>query len=101
MWCAILYYMDTLIHADIFFFVTTIAVVVVAAVFTVALFYLVAVLRQVRDIASEIKEEAKLMRADIGDARTRIKTEGFRLKHLFDFFSQVGARKEAKKRSQK
>lgn len=91
--------METLIHADIFFFVTTVAVVVVAAAFTIALFYLIGVLRQIHDIAGEVKEEARLVRQDVGDARMKIKAEGFRLKHVLDFFSHVSARKQAKKRS--
>ena len=85
--------MDSLIHADIFFFVTTIAVVLVTIVFTIALFYLIAVLRRVRDVAQEIKDEAVLVREDIHDARKRIEREGFRLKHIVDFFSGFGSKK--------
>jgi len=92
--------MGTLIHADIFFFVTTVAVIVVAIAFACVLFYLASVLRQVRDIAREVKEEAKLVRQDVGDARMKIRAEGFRMKHIFDFFSGMGARKRtSKKRS--
>ena len=42
--------MDTLIHADIFFFVTTIAVIVITIALTVLIVYLVKVFRSVRRI---------------------------------------------------
>jgi hypothetical protein len=81
--------MDTLIHADIFFFVTTVAVVVVAVAFTAALVYLIKVLRQVEDIGKEIKAEAVLVREDIHGLRTGVKREGFRLQALMNFFQNI------------
>jgi len=77
--------MDTLIHADIFFFVTTIAVVVIAIIFIVALIYLIVILRRIRDIAEQVREETVLFREDIHGLRESVKREGFKLKNLFNF----------------
>ena len=89
--------MDTLVHADIFFFVTTIAVVVIAVAIIVVSFYLVDFLRRARDIAEDVKRETALVREDIHHARMRVKAGGLRLAHLMDFFS--GFIKKSKKKS--
>jgi 5-bromo-4-chloroindolyl phosphate hydrolysis protein len=79
--------MDTLIHADIFFFITTIAVIIISIILGVVLYYLIKILKNVRDITESVKEETNLIRKDIQDARENIKIEGFKLKHLISFFS--------------
>ena len=78
--------MDTLVHADIFFFVTTIVVGVVGAVFTIALIYLVKILIDLRDITRQVKEEAVLFRQDLGNLRSDIHREGFRMERMVSFF---------------
>ena len=94
-------------QADIFFFVTTIAVVLVALVFTVTLIYLIRVLRSAEGIMNEIKAETVLFREDIQDLRGGIKTgikKGVaRASSFMEFFggwfSSIGKRhKKAKKR---
>ncbi len=85
--------MDTLIHADIFFFVTTIAVVVVAAAFTVVLVYLAKVLRDVKDITAEFKKETMLLREDLDMLRHDVRREGLRLEHIVTFFKNLRKRK--------
>jgi uncharacterized protein YoxC len=91
--------MNALIHADVFFFVTTIAVVVVAAAFTVALVYFIGVLRNVRDVSKAVKEEAYLIREDIRVAREDVKREGFKLKHVVSFFSRFSNKKQGRKKT--
>lgn len=68
--------MDTLIHADVFFFVTTIAVVVVATVLTIVLLYLVKILRNVKRITEQVHEETVLFREDLRDLRGQVRHEG-------------------------
>ena len=94
-------FMNSLIHADIFFFVTTIAVVVVAAVFTVALVYFIMVLKNIRDVSEVIKDETHLIRDDIHAARENIKQEGFKLKHIISFFSNISNKKQGRKTNTK
>jgi hypothetical protein len=77
--------MDTLIHADIFFFVTTIAVVIVSIALTIALIYLAKVLSDVKEITQQAKEETVLFREDIKGLRSDIKREGFRFERFAMF----------------
>ncbi len=89
--------MSTLIHADIFFFVTTVAVIVVTLLVVVVLIYLIKILRQIRNIAGEIKEETVFVRQDIHEARMQMKSEGFKMKHIIGFFSRLVGRRRTKK----
>jgi len=90
--------MNTLIHADVFFFVTTIAVVVVTTAFTVAFVYFIGVLKNVRDVSESIKEEAGLIREDMREAREKIKRDGFKLKHIISLFSRFSNKKTRSKK---
>lgn len=47
--------MDTLIHADIFFFITSVAVVVLTILLVVVLFYVIKILRNFKDISDTLK----------------------------------------------
>lgn len=90
--------MDTLIHADIFFFVTTIVVVVIGIVITVALIYLVKIFSDIKAITREVKEETILFRQDLGNLRNDIQREGFRLERLWSFFRTMIPWKSSEKR---
>ena len=103
--------MSTLIHADVFFFVTTFAVIAVAIALTVALIYLAKALSDIKEITGQLKEETRLFRSDIADLRAGVRKEGFRLEAIFGFLKSIARRtgfttkrsvakeaKEAKKR---
>jgi hypothetical protein len=81
--------MDTLIHADIFFFVTTIVVVIVGVALTVALIYLAKILSDVKEITKQVKEETILFREDVKGLRGDIKKEGFRVERLMMFLKNL------------
>jgi hypothetical protein len=81
--------MDTLIHADIFFFVTTVVVIVVGIALTVALIYLANVLSDIKEITKQVKEETILFREDIGELRGDIKKEGFRIERFMAFLKNL------------
>lgn len=52
-------FMDTLVHADVFFFITTIAVIAITSFLVVALFYIVEILKNFRDISATLKQGVK------------------------------------------
>jgi len=68
--------MATLIHADIFFFVTTIAVVVVAILFVAIIIYVLAILNDLHYISGVVRKETNLLAEDLEDIRERVKREG-------------------------
>lgn len=89
--------MDTLIHADIFFFITTIAVVVIALLLIIALVYVIKLLSEIKGIAEQVREETVLFREDIHGLRDSVKREGFKLKHLFNFGYEFFKKRNTKK----
>jgi len=89
--------MTELIKADVFFFVTTVAVVLLAILFAVLMFYLIGIMRNVRDISALAKDEGKNIKEDIAELRANIKREGLRFKHLADFMKKPHKRKKSNK----
>ncbi|HUC31193.1 MAG TPA: hypothetical protein VMR99_00685 [Candidatus Paceibacterota bacterium] len=81
--------MDTLIHADIFFFVTTIIVVLVGIALTVALIYLAKVLSDIKEVTQQVKEETILFREDIKTLRSDVQKEGFRVERFLMFLRNL------------
>jgi hypothetical protein len=85
--------MDTLIHADIFFFITTIAVVVGAILVSVILIYLIMIFRDLKSISSTVKQETELIAMDIDEAREHIKKQGADFGSIFKFLKRIFKRK--------
>ncbi len=77
---------------DIFFVVTTIAVIAVAGFLCVALYRVLNILRNVEHVSKIVSDEGDLVRDDIAEMRTAIKREGFKLSYLAKF-----ARKRAER----
>jgi len=81
--------METLIHADVFFFVTTIFIVVITAVILVASVYIIGILRDLREISAKAKIEGEEILVDVKNLRENVKREGANLKHISHFFSTL------------
>lgn len=69
--------MSTLIHADIFFFVTTIAVVLIGLLFIVVIIYVVRILNDMRYISGVVRKETDILAEDLEGFRDKVKSEGF------------------------
>ena len=82
---------------DIFFLVTTTAVVVVGILVAVGLLFVIRILRNVDELSHEVTEEAKVLRGDIEEARVSAKREGFKLAQFLGIMKR--AQKRHKKRS--
>ena len=78
--------MNDFLKMDIFFVVTTLAVVLVTTLIALALIRIIRILNNVEDISKMVEEEGKLLRSDIADARANVRTEGFKVKHVVQFF---------------
>jgi hypothetical protein len=92
--------METLIHADIFFFVTTIAVALIASLFIVVIIYVVRILNDFRYISGVVRKEADLLAEDIEEIRQGVKKEGVfgGLRSMVSWlFTNLGKRSSEKK----
>ena len=82
--------------ADIFFFITTIAVVILTILLAILIIYIIKISSDVKHISAKAKTEADLISQDLSDLRRNL-NNGFKLKHLFSFFNNL--RKSARGRS--
>jgi membrane protein implicated in regulation of membrane protease activity len=68
--------MNTLIKADFFFFITTISIVLLTIVAIVVAFYVIRILRNVKELSEKVKIEGGEIIDDVSVARKNIKKEG-------------------------
>jgi len=81
--------MDSLIQANIFFFITSVAVILITALVVVLLIYLVLIIKDFRGVSHKIKQETELIAMDIDSARAHIREEGADVKSIFDYFKAM------------
>jgi predicted RNase H-related nuclease YkuK (DUF458 family) len=87
---------ESLVHADIFFFVSTMALVVISIGIGIALFYAIRILRTVRDIAEKVQEESEQAISDLRKLRHELRDEGMKWKHVADLTRHFFMRKGGK-----
>ena len=80
--------MEDFMKADIFFFITSLAVILITIGALVALFYLIEILRSVRDVSKRVDEGSKLFAEDLSAFRESVKARGFALGQLFSFLQK-------------
>ncbi|MBU4348391.1 hypothetical protein KJ671_02765 [Patescibacteria group bacterium] len=85
--------MDAIMKSEIFFFISAIAVIGLSLLFAIISVYLIRIFKNIDEISKDSKEEAKLIKEDISDLRTNIRTEGWKLKNLLKFFNKLKGRR--------
>lgn len=93
--------METLIHADIFFFITSIFVVFLTVGFGVALVYIIPILKDMRHLSALAREEGDKFTRDIDDLRSAVKEEGMKAKSIIDYFLALFIRRQKVSRKKK
>ena len=93
--------MATLIHADIFFFITSVVTVILGILVAVALFYIVLILRDLRHISDLAQKSGDKLAGDLDELREAAKEEGLKMKTIFDFFIALLIRRAKQKMSGK
>lgn len=90
--------MNTLIHADIFFFVTTIWVVIISAIFVIILWNVAYIVNDLRHISRKIREGSDVFAEDLHDLRTVIHTEGANAGKIWKYFKHLFSRRQNRKK---
>src|SRR5581483_622493 len=93
--------MNDLIHADVFFFITSIAVIVLGLGMAVAMFYVVAILRDLREIVGKVRRASDHIEQDFEELRSQIKAEGARVRTIVDLVVGMVSRKMPLRRKKK
>jgi len=89
--------MTTLIHADIFFFITSIVTVVLGILVATGIIYVVLILRDVRHLSKLVREGGEKLAQDFDGLRETAKEEGLKIKTIFDFFLAIFIRRAKQK----
>lgn len=96
--------MNSLLQADIFFFITTVIVLIFAVIGLIAAYYIVHILRSVRYIADKVKIESDHVTDDIHELRGRLKEGGAKfstiIRTLASFFFAKATSKRKRKTDQ-
>jgi hypothetical protein len=93
--------METLIHADIFFFITAIAVAVVGLGMAIALYFIIMILRDVHAVVQKIRKASDELEQDFEDFRATVKHEGVRIKTIVELVRGFIMRQVPKSRVKK
>ena len=93
------------IHADIFFFISTIALVLIAAGIVWALVYVIRILKNVSDISDKAKAEWTGIVEDAQKLRGVLREEGMKWRHVIGlvraFFTRESATAAKKQKAKK
>lgn len=90
--------MSEIAKADIFFVVTTIAVVVISIVFIIALVYLIKILRDFKQVSGKVKEESERISKDLSDLHTAVREQGARVAQTLTSFGRKKKRTNGKEK---
>lgn len=85
--------MNTLIHADVFFFISSIFIVVLTIGLAISFVYVVLILRDMRGLSGLAKRGGEELSGDISALRYALKEEGVKARVVYDFFISLFVRK--------
>jgi len=94
-----MFFVETILKADIFFFVTTIAVVAITLGMLVVGYFCIRLLRTLNEVSEVVRDEAKLIKSDIDGARATIRSNAEIVGTIIGAVARGGA--SAKRKSKK
>lgn len=90
--------MESIAKSDMFFFVTTIAVIVVTLVLVVALAYVIRIASDIKYIAKRAKQETDEIADDLKTARETLKSKGKTIATILSSLWMLRSRRRSKGR---
>lgn len=88
--------MDTFLKMDIFFSVTTLAVVVLTIVLVVVAIRVLAILKKLESIVDLVHESGEQLQEDLEEVRAHIRAGGSRLGRFFGLLGGVTRKKRSR-----
>lgn len=85
-------------HADVFFFITAIAVIVLSVGAAVVLYYVIGIVRDVRAITEKVRTASDGLERDFEDLRATLKKQGVRTRTVIELLLSFLMRKIPKAR---
>ncbi|MBY0293830.1 hypothetical protein K2Q08_00680 [Patescibacteria group bacterium] len=89
--------MNDILQANIFFFISSVSTILIAALLAVILFYIARIMRDISDVVRKINNVSSDIERDFQDLRHEIKNEGVKVRSIIDvalgfFLSRVQKR---------
>lgn len=85
--------MESLARSDVFFIITTMAVVVVGAILVTGLVYIILILRSLRRLSKTAERVTEVVGTDVAELRQNIKDKGLSVTAFAKFFHSLARRK--------
>jgi hypothetical protein len=76
--------MNDILHANIFFFISSVATVLIAVLVGVILFYAARIMRDVSEIVAKVNKASTDIESDFQNLRREIKNEGVKVRSILD-----------------
>jgi predicted PurR-regulated permease PerM len=76
--------MNDILHANIFFFISSVATVLIALLILIILFYIARIMRDVSDVVRKINKASADIEKDFQDLRHEVKNEGVKVRSIVD-----------------
>lgn len=89
---------NSLIKADIFFFVSTIALAILSLLLMIGMLYVLSILRTIKQISRTAKTGAETVVEGIQEAKTEFQRDGFVPETLFSIFKKLYQKKPKSKK---
>lgn len=90
-----------LVHADIFFYISSIGFFVLAVLAVIVLVYLISLLNDLKQIFQIIKKQSTMIAEDIENLRGQVANGGMKLRYLYGFISSLFFNKKKGKNNAK
>lgn len=84
--------MESILKSDIFFFITSVAVIVLALISTIILYYFIKLMKHIEYIAHKVRTETDLITRDIDDVRNKFKDGSMKMGGLAGMASGFAAK---------
>ncbi|MEK7162010.1 MAG: hypothetical protein AAB729_04975 [Patescibacteria group bacterium] len=79
---------------DIFFVITSAAVILLGILLAVLIIYIIKISRDIKYISQRAKSEADLISQDLSELRQNVKDKGAKLKFFASFFNNLSKKKK-------
>jgi hypothetical protein len=83
--------MDEILQANIFFFITSIGILVLTVLVGIILYHIVKLLRTIRNIVERVEEGSEVIADDVSQLRAYV-TQGSLVSHVMSFVFNTGAK---------
>lgn len=93
--------MENIIKADIFFFISSVAVIVFTICAIIVMFYAVRILKDMKNISRKMSQESDKFINDIDSLRESVKANGTKMMTITDFFMDLFIRRQKRSRENK